>query len=115
MIPLMLDESVAFDMLSILYVKIQNGLPSGGEAASIYRQIRIALGVELTTDVLNSPEFRELRNANERVFDCVGKAKNNEITAKEVDLANHKRFLAKRALQSKFWPASPLRETKTER
>lgn len=111
----MLDESVAFDMLAILMVKTLNGLPAGDEYQSLDTQIRTQLGTDAVWEILDSPEYHDLLSANRLVFECVGKAKTDQITAKEVDAANHRRYLAKKALQTKFWPKSPLRELKTER
>lgn len=115
MIPLMLDESVSFDMLAILMVKVMHGLPAGDEYQATDAQIRQALGDDLVWLILDSDEYANLLHANKCVFECVEKARNNGITAKEVDSANQRRYLAKKALQSRFWPESPLRETKTER
>lgn len=115
MIPLLLDESVSFDMLSILMVKVMHGLPAGDEYQATDAQIRQALGDDLMWRVLDSNEYANLLHANQRVFECVEKARDNGITAMEVDLANQLRYLAKKALQARFWPESPLRETKTER
>jgi len=111
----MLDESVAFDMLSILFIKVMRGLKAGDEYQTTDAQIRDAIGNEMMWRVLDSSEYKDLVYANKIVFECVDKAKTNEITAKEVDAANHRRYEAKKALQLRFWPDKPLRETKTER
>lgn len=111
----MLDESVAFDMLAILMVKLMHGLPAKAEYEATDAQIRKALGDALMRKVLDSSEYENLVHVNGVVFDCVEKARHNEITAKEVDEANHLRYHLKKALQTKFWPQSPLRETKTDR
>ena len=42
-------------------------------------------------------------NINRLTFEAVNKAKNNEVTAKEVDYCNYQRHIAKINFQKKFF------------
>jgi hypothetical protein len=111
MILLPVDEAYALDYLAILFVKRDQGLPVEKEI----NRVEVFLGTQVTNlrEVLKSVEFIRLMIQNEKTFVAIEAAHSNHITAKEVQEVNHARFLAKRALQSKFWPNIDLEEQKT--
>lgn len=111
MISLPLSEAEAFDYLSILQVKVDRGM----DAATRYSEIARAIegnGVVLE-EILMSPAYWDLYRANSICFDAIERAHADTISAAEVQRINHKRFLAKRALQERFWPHAPLAERKS--
>ena len=113
MILLPVDESYAFDYLSILYVKLKNGLKVNEEINVLELSFRKQ---NVPVDrILASSEFKNLFVMNEKVFFLVDKACKDEIKASDVDNANQLRFMAKGALQKTFWPKMILKEKKTHR
>lgn len=111
MINLPVSESEAFDYLSILHVKMEQGMECEKRYSDVSTAIR-EQGIKLR-DVLTSAEYIELLNANSLCFEAIERAHSDKITASEVQNINHVRFLAKRALQQRFWSDSPLTERKT--
>lgn len=116
MINLPVSEAYAFDYLAILLVKMMVPLPTAAEEAAKCRDsIMDQIGGELMWSVMGSPEFERLVSSNRSVWNFVGKAAKDECKASEVDQANQRRYEAKKALQSRFWPDKPLAEVKAER
>lgn len=113
MILLPVDEAYALDYLSILLTKRSKGLNVNSEIASLGGDMRKQLGVLFET-ILTSQEFFALQKANTEVFDAIEKAHRDEIKASEVQAINYRRYLAKKALQARFWPESQLAEQKTQ-
>lgn len=113
MILLPVDEAYALDYLSILFTKRFRGLNVDDEVVSVERDLLEQLGFMLEK-ALNSPEFSELQKANMAIFDAIEKAHRDEIKASEVQAINYRRYLAKKALQARFWPESQLAEKKTD-
>lgn len=115
MIAILVDEGYAYDYLSILTVKFlkfnsEKTLNSKKECSSfLYKQI----GEEKHLDILFSQEFKNLINANSETFDAVERARYGEISAKQVDDLNMKRYNCKVALQNKFFPSSSVNELKS--
>jgi len=114
MLDLPVDEAYAFDYLSILEVKMQHDSRNRGKfmvfaevAASLKRQLR----GELFQLIKISKEYQELVAANKRTFEAVDRAKKDEVTASFVDECNYHRYLAKQALQKRFFKG-PLKESK---
>jgi hypothetical protein len=64
--------------------------------------------------ILKSSEYFDLHEANRLTFEAIAKAGQDQIRASEVQQVNRKRYLAKRALQEKFWPDQDLMESKTK-
>ena len=101
------DYGFAMDFLSIYAVKMRrNSGDSRAETNHWLTRDHLAdqIGHDLLTQVLNSAEYWNLFTANDELFSLVDAAKTNSVTAKEVDDGVYKRFLAKRALQDKFFP-----------
>lgn len=117
MIPV--DEADAFDRLSILEVKMERYAPNEKRFTEVNAFDDAAKAIQKSVPniklVWESDEYKALKSANEKTFKLVEKAKLNECSAQDVDRANHSRYLAKKALQEKFFPKSPLTEIKTER
>lgn len=104
MIRIALDDAVVFDMLAILLIKSKKG---GNDDVKNYMNfladIKEEIGLHRLYEVVNSPEFENLKVANKKVFDLVSLAKNDECRASEVDKANYERYLCKQALQLKHF------------
>ena len=110
MIWITVDEAEAFDRYSILWAKYMNGL---GRASIPQLEREICAAIPNWREVGESPEYRELLKANAAVFDAIELAAEDKISAREVQVRNHRRFLAKKALQERFWPNNPISEVKT--
>lgn len=115
MISIMVDEGYAYDYLSILWVK---HMKFNNQASLKARRdcdvfLEKQVGEDKHLDILSSVEFGELIKANHETFDAVEKARYGEISAKEVDDLNMKRFYCKMALQNKFFPSSSMNEVKS--
>lgn len=107
MIFLPCDEAFALDYFAILLVKKQNGLPVKPEI----RRLVSHLSTQIPNfgEVFSSPEFNALIAANRSTFDAVAAAGDTSVQK-----ANYSRYLAKQALQKKFWPGEKLMELKRE-
>lgn len=108
------SESYGFDFLSIYEVKIKK---NGGEKAVLnFNQtadhILKQIGIFLFNNILNSEEYKNLVRINTELFDLVDAVKHNPCLGKEIDSQVYKRFLAKKALQEKFFPESEITEQK---
>ena len=113
MISLLVDESYAYDYLSILRVKaLKNG---SEETISNFmhcsNNIKMQVGSKLHSQIIDSKEYKNLLNINKQIFDAVDKAKKDQVKASFVDSLNYKRFLSKKSLQDKFFD-SPQKEHK---
>lgn len=103
MIDICVDEAYAFDYYAIMELKFHKGAIPEFLLKKIEYKITKQLGVELFQTIIESPEYKNLYEANVNTFDAVDKAKTNQVTAQEVDRTNYERMLAKKALQSKFF------------
>jgi hypothetical protein len=114
MITIRVDEGTAFDMLAILKIKSDDGIPVTNEYLGLYRDILKGIGVHKTVEVLHSKEYNELLKANETVFNYVEDLiHGRDFSAMEVHEANMQRYRFKRDLQEKFF-LSKLTEKKTD-
>lgn len=111
MINLQVDEAYAFDYLSILEVKKTKTSHSHYVWSECYTFLKNQFSEEDWFLMINSQEYRKMIEANMLTFDAVDKAKNNKITAKEVDYCNFQRHTAKQNFQKKFFNKD-LREEK---
>lgn len=113
MINLKVDESYAFDYLSILEVK-KNKTNNGIENWSFcFNFLKNQTEENLFNQIINSNEYKDMINANLNTFDAVEKARYGLISAKEVDDWNMKRYEAKVKFQNKFFPSKKITEIKT--
>lgn len=96
---------IYFDILSIYQVKI---IKSPENHANIHNfnilldEIVEQIGAEKTAKILGSDQYTDLSTANLETFELVDAVKTNPCLGKEVDAANYRRFLAKKALQE-YW------------
>lgn len=111
MIKVSVDEALAFDMLSVLYVKARAGLPVMDQIKALSQEISAQVPVAGMVEM--SDEFTGLMDANEGNFQAVELANDNAISSRELQQWNKKRVDARRKLQQKFWPEKPLTEIKS--
>jgi hypothetical protein len=101
-----LPEGYIFDILSIYQVKIIKSPENNvnyDNFNQLLNEITQQIGNEKTSDIIDSKEYEALCEANLETFDLVDKVKENPCLGKEVDASNYKRFLAKKALQEKWF------------
>lgn len=112
MILIEVDEAAAFDMLSILQIKL--GItPNAFEAfKKLHASIKDQVGAEIMSKVMNSDEYVELANANVDIFNVLDPANIGDFSAYQVHSLNMERFDKKRALQKAFFEED-LKEEKT--
>ena len=114
MININVDEGYAFDYLSILEIKSIN--IGTDEAIDTFQKCKDFLCSQISSDIFNkiynSSEYNECKSANQLTFQAVERARYGDITAKEVDECNMKRYQAKVNLQKKFFN-SDIVEVKT--
>lgn len=109
-----LPEAYIFDILSIYQVKIAKSPDNALNRTNfenLLNEISTEIGREKTITILNSIEYNDLCTANLETFDLVDSVKTNPCLGGEVDASNYRRFLAKSALQKK-WFESDYSETK---
>lgn len=111
MIKISLDEAYVFDYVSILEIKIRNGVDVVNAMKQLSEELVEQLGSDTVLNILQSPEYKELYDANKATFDAVNHAKNDLVKASYVDNCNYKRMIAKKNLQKKFFD-TPLTEKK---
>ncbi len=115
MINLPVSEAYAWDYLAILTVKLHWAKLRCPEQDIVSESLYSQLGHKLYYNVQGSAEYKELLDANLSVWAMVDLAVKDECKASSVDSANQRRYAAKRALQERFWPSSPLMEVKSPR
>ena len=116
MIDISVDESYAFDMLSILLVKFNktNGESELANYSNMAQKIKGQVGEERYRTVLQSIEFESLWEENQKIFDLVDRVKKEckgDDLAYRVDSSNFARYVIKKDLQRKFFN-SEVKETK---
>lgn len=106
MIKILVDEGYAYDYLAILAVKAKkiNTNKTLDAKNQCDEFLMNQVGEDKHLDILKSKAFTDLFNVNSETFDAVEKARYGEISAKEVDDLNMKRYHCKVALQNKFFP-----------
>ena len=105
MIKILVDESYAFDYLSILHIKSdldKDNLVKKANYINCYDFLKSQLE-ELFTVIINSVEYTECYNANLQTFDAVDRAKTDSVPASYVDKSNYRRHIAKQNLQKSFF------------
>lgn len=117
MIRISLDEAYVFDLLSILDLKktkSQNLLDAQKHIDNynlLYQEIASQISSQKIEKIINSLEYKELLEINNKVFELVELGKQKEGLAKITVKANYERFILKNKLQEKFF-INPLKETK---
>ena len=114
MINLKVSEAYAFDYLAILQIKCEMDPSTNFEAYSkcVTNLIDELKDNKKWTQIMDSIEYRNLYEINFQTFQAVDDAKEDGVKASYVDRCNYKRFLAKKALQEKFFPEEKLSENK---
>jgi hypothetical protein len=108
MITIEIQESEAFDRLSILEIKKLHLPPLKQQdiqqqIEDLQHNISKNIGLSLSMEIYESPEYKHLFEVNKKLFLYVDKAKKNEVTAKDVDDEVYNRHLAKNSLQKRFF------------
>ena len=105
MIKVSIDESAAFDILTILLIKTKKSadMQHTRNYLNFVADIKDEIGLEKLYEVMNSQEFEELRKANGEVFLGVDLAKEDKIRASTLDALNYERYLCKKKIQEKFF------------
>jgi hypothetical protein len=108
------DPGYGFDYLSIFAVKTNKI----GDEKSItnYKEclehIALQIGYVFTNEILGSKEYENLYKANLKLFEMVDLVKEDPCKGKELDDQVYVRYLAKVALQNKFFPEKRIIEQK---
>ena len=104
MITLIVDESYAFDFLSILEVKYEyKKLPQlAGSILQCKAHLKEQLK-DLFDVIMQSNEYKNLYEANKNTFKVVDLAKTDDVKASDVDYSNLLRCQARNQLQEKFF------------
>jgi hypothetical protein len=107
----------AYDMYAILYIKHLKlrDMTALNNLDDMFLRIQGAVGNTLHRDILASDEYRDLYDANLCVFEHIDLIKQRPATGADatyIDQMNHARYLAKLALQKRFFPDCPFTEQK---
>lgn len=115
MITILVDEGYAYDYLAILTVKhkIFNNEKTLTARNLCNEHILSQVSEDRHIEIIQSQEFKNLFDANFETFEAVEEARYGQISAKEVDDLNMKRYDYKVALQNKFFPNSNVNELKS--
>lgn len=117
MIKISVDESFGYDLLSIAEIK-HGKSPSYttlNNSDRLRQELRLHLGLPIHGQVLESPEYASLKQANQDLFDIFDEMKlpgKTECFDLKADRLNYRRHECKIALQKRFFPNSPLTEVK---
>lgn len=104
-----LDAAAWFDIFSIAEIKsikLENGEKRDIVLKSIESQwnnLEKQLGPQKLKEIYQSKEYSNLFKSNEETFEAVDLAERNEIAAVTVANLNTKRYICKKAIQSKFF------------
>lgn len=99
------DEGSCFDILSVHQVKVNKfpSLTTKRNYIGTYSDIEAKIGFDKMNLVINSDEYKNLYNLNEKLFETIDRIKIEKTDALVVDFLNHLRYLAKKKLQEKFF------------
>lgn len=114
MINLRVSEAYAFDYLSILQIKCEMDPQKnfGNFAACVTNMIDEIDDNVLWSTIMDSVEYKKLYEVNKKTFEAVDDAKEDGVKASYVDKCNYERYLAKIALQERFFPEEEIKEKK---
>lgn len=104
-----LPEGYIFDILSIYQVKVIKSNENSihlNNFSNLLNEITSQIGNQKVADIIGSKEYDDLCQANLETFDLVDAVKTSPCLGKEVDASNYKRFLAKKALQEKWFDSN---------
>jgi hypothetical protein len=118
MITLTHSEAFAYDLLSIAYVKLFHN-PRDKRAhknvMDLSAEIERQVGGAPHEAILASDSFDHLYRVNDEMYVRINEIKQRKVTAEDatyIDDRVYQRFLAKKALQEKWFPDDPLTEQK---
>lgn len=112
------DTAYVYDMFAISSIKCEfNSHDSKVLEAQtqLYYTLLDQQGFHDHYQITESEEYQDLYAVNKEMYVRINEMKTREPTgedAKYIDDRVYQRFLAKKALQEKFFPSSPLTETK---
>jgi hypothetical protein len=108
------SPAYAYDYLSILKVKLDltNDQKVSLNYLETYDHLMKEVGPKLHIDILYSKEYFDLIAVNTYLYHSVDSAKKDLVKASDVDKLVYDRFLAKQALQKKFFPDLEYKEQK---
>jgi hypothetical protein len=118
MIDIPVDESYAYDVLSIAAVKVAKKSDDRVNLDNHHRlekRIGEQVGWPLHIDIVASPEYAELYQTNLALFNHIDAMKTRQEQlgdGQAVDRFNYLRYTLKKQLQTKFFPDRPLTEKK---
>ncbi len=117
MIKISVDESYAYDLLSIAEIKDakRSSDQTRYNIARILHELWNQIDLKTHYDILVSPEYIELKQANQNLFDIFDEMKRPDKTEcydLKADRLNYRRHECKIALQKRFFPHNPLTEVK---
>ena len=114
MINLRVSEAYAFDYLAILQIKCEMDPKKnfGNLAAWVTNMIDEIDDNVLWRSIMESVEYKKLYEVNKKTFEAVDDAKEDGVKASYVDKCNYERYLAKVALQERFFPEEDMKENK---
>ncbi len=111
MIKISVDESDAFDRISILEVKkdkaesrnVINKLTK--DITNLEQEINEAISFDKAIQIYKSVEYCNLKNINKEIYELIDimNSSSSYVDAKTINNLNYQRFLAKKALQEKFF------------
>jgi len=110
MVKMSVDESYAFDYLSILFIKKDISDECYISWENCYDQLYSQMSN--FDEIINSQEYLNLLEANQITFNAVEQARYGKISAKDVDNANMLRYKRKKELQEKYF-SNNVKEHKT--
>ena len=107
------DFGYLMDYLSIFEVKVKKigGEKSISNFLNCYSIVEEQIGTKIL-EVIKSDEYNYLVAMNARLFDLVDEVKKDTCKGKELDDQVYLRFLAKKAVNDKFFPDSKILEQK---
>ena len=110
MINLQVDESYAFDFLSILEVKLMYANEKQEHAQKSFNfysnLIAEQVGDSLFDEIRESVEYKKLKESNQILFETIDNCKKYKMDAVIIDKLNYRRFQLKTELQKKFFNKS---------
>lgn len=114
MIEILVDEAYAYDMLSILEIKLSKKHDDDNFNNFIRLNNRLANHSGSHKKILDSQEYSELYQTNLALFNYIDKIKTNPCIEDGVwvDNMNYQRFVYKKQLQEKFFPSNKITEQK---
>lgn len=112
---IIVDPAYMFDFISIYEVKLKK--KESEQARKNYEETMFhicgQIGFDKYVEIKYSPEYEKLYTVNSLLFDLVDEIKRNpNMNAHVVDDQVWERYLAKKALQEKFFPEENQKEQK---